>query len=745
VAVCPDPGMAGSLPPRADGTAPGQLQQLRCALQPGGGFVLEAKANTICFGEFVQAAQSLAAQRGLCHSGAAGQCAVYVSPMSSTLQPHLDRGADSPRVLWADLAADDSDDGSTSVDWAVNGMEADVAGGGCGGSSTQPAPPPAPKSRCADMPGDCKNSSGSTCAGYAQNACCTAHGSHCSGWGDSITFDEPVPQAVEESDCARRNCDLLAEVQAAKTSAKALGEVVEDSEGAVVAGASAGVGAAKAEGSGSTAPAPSPTPTQRCEVAANVACCGCGGGSTAPAPASAPTQRCTDTPGDRKGSSGSTCADYVSKACCIADGARDNGRDDNNTFDDRAVNGVVALIKNLDTGEVCFVEEDDLCTSSLGIPEGPAAALSRSSRPWDGWWQELRQSNKELWKAAETGNTKGLWAALGSDAASAAVDATACSSPGAGPARTFADSVANDESSRLPFYACVSNPRAPAFVDSRTLDGHTALHIAASNGQVECIETLLRTRADIDACTDSGFSALHLACQRGHLNVVQRLHAERCDMSAQTHEQEHALHLASARGNITVLAFLLEVCGSELLCLRNSYGQRPAEVCRDIDTLALFSGMDRSGFGSVHSLCGSGRSEHGEGEDTYTGRTPFHQGSVVLRNSRVDVVSQLLRRTGVEKTGKLRTGPDADSGASYESVRKVVRKSSSTGSPSFAPDGRRHKMFSKLRLEGSELAGPDSFSLRAMLGKNVMKMREKSNMMGQNLLRYAMTGRNLLS
>jgi len=69
-------------------------------------------------------------------------------------------------------------------------------------------------------------------------------------------------------------------------------------------------------------PAPTPAPT--------------------PGPTPTPTPGCTDTPSDWKSSSGSTCADYVSKAYCTADGGYGSGWDDSSTFDDWAVNGVAA-------------------------------------------------------------------------------------------------------------------------------------------------------------------------------------------------------------------------------------------------------------------------------------------------------------------------------------------------------------------------------------------------------------------
>merc|ERR1740121_3475958 len=69
--------------------------------------------------------------------------------------------------------------------------------------------------------------------------------------------------------------------------------------------------------------------------------------STAPpAPAPAPTPGCADKPGDWKSSIGSTCADYVSKSYCTADGGYGSGWDKSTdgSFDDWAVNGVAANV-----------------------------------------------------------------------------------------------------------------------------------------------------------------------------------------------------------------------------------------------------------------------------------------------------------------------------------------------------------------------------------------------------------------
>jgi len=103
----------------------------------------------------------------------------------------------------------------------------------------------------------------------------------------------------------------------------------------------------------------------------NVACCGCEGGSPAPtcpcdataarAPSPLPTPGCADKPSDSKSSSGCTCAHYVSKSYCIADGCYSGGWFDSSTFDDSAVNGVAATVARCGCGGGSTVNGKQVC------------------------------------------------------------------------------------------------------------------------------------------------------------------------------------------------------------------------------------------------------------------------------------------------------------------------------------------------------------------------------------------------
>jgi serine/threonine protein kinase len=198
-----------------------------------------------------------------------------------------------------------------------------------------------------------------------------------------------------------------------------------------------------------------------------------------------------------------------------------------------------------------------------------------------------------------------------------------------------------------------------------------------------------------------------------------------------------------------IVTLLLENGGDEpgeQLVARNSLGQRPSEVSLDIQTAELFRELeDRLSNGSDVSDSESRM-------DRYAGRTPFHQGAVLLPNSRADVVSRLLRST--------QGSPQPDmSGEGDNSESPGRRKSGPLASPA-----RRGAPFLRLRpfRPAIESVGPDSFTYVKRLGKGsfgevfqvrhrdsgqvyAMKVLRKNRIIPENLLRYAMTERNVLS
>ena len=87
--------------------------------------------------------------------------------------------------------------------------------------------------------------------------------------------------------------------------------------------------------------------------------------------------------------------------------------------------------------------------------------------------------------------------------------------------------------------------------------GHTALHWAASSGQLEVVEWLLAGGfSPIDARNSGESTPLHSAAGGGALAVVERLLAAGADRKAVDEDGETPASLARTRGHAEIAALL---------------------------------------------------------------------------------------------------------------------------------------------------------------------------------------------
>lgn len=383
------------------------------------------------------------------------------------------------------------------------------------------------------------------------------------------------------------------------------------------------------------------------------------------------------------------------------------------------------LVRNLDTGDARRVGDGALSPSFVGEQTRPRE-IGDAKHCWSGWWAEKRQRDERLWCAAESGSLKEV-----EDALAAPV--------GGGP---------------------------PAEVNSQSLHGRTALHIAASVGKPETVKALLDARACVDQQTDGGLTALHVACQRGHLGVASLLLDRGADVCREADDGNVPLHVAAARGHGSVASLLLERGCGEQLHVWNRLRQRPHEVAMNMDVAMLFQSHMRS------SAEGSDKYplEDGKQEDHYAGRTPFHDGTVLLRNARSDVVKRLLQRAGQN----VATADHEEGEASPQPVEPVSPPRSSAKPPGrllgtsadVGSPKRRSKPFVRLHPEGRpsgiEQVGPDTFDLVKVLGRGsfgevflvrhkisqedyAMKILQTHRVRRNNIMKYALTERNVLT
>ncbi|XP_067279320.1 ankycorbin isoform X2 [Pseudorasbora parva] len=144
----------------------------------------------------------------------------------------------------------------------------------------------------------------------------------------------------------------------------------------------------------------------------------------------------------------------------------------------------------------------------------------------------------------------------------------------------------------------------PTKLDS---EGKSALHVAATQGQAECLAVILAHGADVSLQDASGFTALHLAAKNNHPECAKKLLQTKCVVDAPDSSGKMALHHAAASGNTVIVQLLCEhKCHVNF---KDSDGMTPlllsarhahTEVCRSLlDWGADINARDKNGRTAV--------------------------------------------------------------------------------------------------------------------------------------------------
>ncbi|KAJ8338774.1 hypothetical protein SKAU_G00355600 [Synaphobranchus kaupii] len=138
-------------------------------------------------------------------------------------------------------------------------------------------------------------------------------------------------------------------------------------------------------------------------------------------------------------------------------------------------------------------------------------------------------------------------------------------------------------------------------------EGRSALHVAATRGQTECLAVILAHGVDASLMDGSGFRALHLAAKNNHQECAKKLIQSKCTIDALDSSGKTALHHAAACGSVLVVQLLCE--HKSPVNLKDADGFTPlllsarhahADVCRTlIDWGADINACDKSGRSAV--------------------------------------------------------------------------------------------------------------------------------------------------
>jgi ankyrin repeat protein len=127
-------------------------------------------------------------------------------------------------------------------------------------------------------------------------------------------------------------------------------------------------------------------------------------------------------------------------------------------------------------------------------------------------------------------------------------------------------------------------------------DGMTALHCAALEGHLACVETLLRAKVRVvDNLASNEATALHSAAAGGHVNCIEALLRAKVRLDATTTDGDTALHIAACFSKSDTVKRLL--AAGARTAIRNKAGQTALDVARKkghISVIALLEAAEKA-------------------------------------------------------------------------------------------------------------------------------------------------------
>ncbi|KAL9969342.1 hypothetical protein ACROYT_G021546 [Oculina patagonica] len=118
-------------------------------------------------------------------------------------------------------------------------------------------------------------------------------------------------------------------------------------------------------------------------------------------------------------------------------------------------------------------------------------------------------------------------------------------------------------------------------VNQRDINERLPLHIAAENGSLECVASLLRCKTLLTFANDrdkEGMSPLHLAASNKHVETCRLLMNKGSDVTSLNNRQRPPLHLAVQAGSLETVRLLLGPMLPSTLEVKDAEGNTPLHV-----------------------------------------------------------------------------------------------------------------------------------------------------------------------
>ena len=276
-------------------------------------------------------------------------------------------------------------------------------------------------------------------------------------------------------------------------------------------------------------------------------------------------------------------------------------------------------------------------------------------------------------------------------------------------------------------------------INSKNEEGWTALHLATNEGHSEVVHILLQAGADMEARTKQLKTALHIACCRGDLKVVKALLEHKADLSMQDIEGNTCLHIVSMYGMNKIMEWLAtHATLSAIKNIKNNINKLPSDLAANPEILAFL------GVKKLEAI-----------SNRQTKQVHVYHTNQVCVNKYMGGISKPAGDASDEDPGSLASScaePDSEDSKKVNTVRAPIKDE----------EKRNHSEDDTQNTDHEEKVGPHSFIVHQVLGKGsfgevylveklsshklyAMKVLSKGQIMSQNLVKYALTERDVLS
>jgi len=134
---------------------------------------------------------------------------------------------------------------------------------------------------------------------------------------------------------------------------------------------------------------------------------------------------------------------------------------------------------------------------------------------------------------------------------------------------------------------------AGADIEARNIYEETPLHLAAGKGHVECLKALLDKHADKETKTMYGYTPLYLAASAGQVECLMVLIKEGAEIEAKDNNEQTPLYIAAHKDHVECLKTLLEAGADKEV--KNKGGMTPLHGAAGAGTIECLKVLLKEG------------------------------------------------------------------------------------------------------------------------------------------------------